>query len=199
MLGLFTAIVSLASAAVAQQTSYEPGTGVRSLWIPYVTVGGTPVASILGHATGTDNITSYVIACPTATPDCAISPNMTLTEGPSTARYLSSNEGGTATLRCDITSFTTGECHQEYIKNGIIDRTSQSVGTDDVITYQPVQITATAMNSSTAPQTVTVTPTPSSTTSSSSSSTNFADVQTANGPWAIGGAVGMGIAALAAL
>ncbi|KAI7169059.1 hypothetical protein D0869_13997 [Hortaea werneckii] len=198
MLGIFTAIVSLASAAVAQQTSYEPGTGVRSLWFPYVTLPGTPVASILGRATGTDNITSYVVACPTATPDCTISPNMTLTEGPSTARYLSSNDAGTATIRCDITSFTTGECHQEYIKNGIIDRTSQSVGTD-VITYQAVQITATAMNSSTIPQTVTVTPTPSSTTSSSSSSTNFADVQTANGPWAMGGAVGMGLAALAAL
>ncbi|RMZ12574.1 hypothetical protein D0862_02631 [Hortaea werneckii] len=198
MLGIVTAIVSLASAAVAQQTSYEPGTGVRSLWFPYVTLSGTPVASILGHATGTDNITSYVVSCPTATPECNISPNMTLTEGPSTARYLSSNDAGTATIRCDITSFTTGECHQEYIRNGIIDRTSQSVGTD-VITYQPVQITATAMNSSTVPQTVTVTPTPSSTTSSSSSSTNFADVQTANGPWAMGGAVGMGLAALAAL
>merc|ERR1712014_318078 len=139
MLSLFTAIVSLASAAVAQQTSYEPGTGVRSLWFPYVTLSGTPVASILGHATGTDNITSYVVSCPTATPECTISPNMTLTEGPSTARYLSSNDAGTATIRCDITSFTTGECHQEYLQNGQIVRTSRSVGTD-VITYQPVQL-----------------------------------------------------------
>lgn len=114
------------------------------------------------------------------------------------ARFRANFLFSTATIRCDITSFTTGECHQEYLQNGQIVRTSRSVGTD-VITYQPVQITATAMNSSTVPQTVTVTPTPSSTTSSSSSSTNFADVQTANGPWAMGGAVGMGLAALAAL
>ena len=74
MLGLVSLLVPLATLAAAQQTSFKPSTGVRSLWvrkfpwpkkkalnraskrrnmltkkqIPFKTVGGIPLASIAG-------------------------------------------------------------------------------------------------------------------------------------------------------
>lgn len=48
----------------------------------------------INQETDGSNRTSYVISCPTASPACAISPNLTLTEGPSTARYVTSNTFG---------------------------------------------------------------------------------------------------------
>ena len=67
----------------------------------------------------------------------------------------------------------------------------------DMILYQAIDVTATITNSSTIPVTVTVTATP-STTSSTSSSTAGVETMT-SGPWAMGGAVGAGLLALAAL
>lgn len=79
---------------------------------------------------------------------------------------------------------------------GIISKTSTTLGASAIL-YQAVDVTATVNNTSTEPVTVTVTA-KSSTTSSTSSST--AGVQTmTSGPWAMGGAVGASLIALAAL
>ena len=76
MLRLVSLLVSLATFAAAQQTNFEPGTGVRSLWvcqtlyqmklrasqtqenmltrkqIPFKTVDGVPLASISARVSG---------------------------------------------------------------------------------------------------------------------------------------------------
>lgn len=46
------------------------------------------------HKDTANNITVYVVSCPTATPACALSPNITLTEGSTTVRYESTNTAG---------------------------------------------------------------------------------------------------------
>ena len=83
-------------------------------WIPYKTFSGVPLASILSHVGGKlptpmprrktlnsrnhdpSNNQTYVISFPTGQPQCAIAPNLTLTEGTNIARYESSTNGGTA-------------------------------------------------------------------------------------------------------
>lgn len=100
-----------------------------------------------------------------------------------------------------MTAFTTGECYQERVAGGQIDRSSASVGTDEIL-YQAMLVTATANATTSGPDTVTVTqlPTSSSTTSSSLATfTGGVPTAPANGAWAVGGAVGAGLAALAAL
>lgn len=39
------------------------------------------------------HITTYVLACPSAQPQCAIAPNMTLTAGTDVARWTSATTG----------------------------------------------------------------------------------------------------------
>ncbi|TKA75054.1 hypothetical protein B0A55_05991 [Friedmanniomyces simplex] len=139
--------------------------------------------------------TVYVLSCPTDSPQCALAPNLTLTEGPSTARYVTANTAGTATLACAFSNTDSATCVQAAIGGGNIAKTTTTVGASG-ITYQAVDVTQTMNNTSTMPVTVTVTPTSSSTSSTSSST---AGAQTASGPWAMGGAVGAGLFALAAL
>jgi len=58
--------------------------------IPYQTVSGTPLPSILTTVSDPTMgpATVYVISCPTDSPQCALATNLTVTEGPSTARYV---------------------------------------------------------------------------------------------------------------
>ncbi|KAK0267030.1 hypothetical protein LTR91_004673 [Friedmanniomyces endolithicus] len=196
----------LASFAVAQQTDFKAGTGIRSLWacatdepeaIPYQTVSGTPLASILTNISDTSMgvATVYVISCPTDSPQCALAPNLTVTEGPSTARYVTANTDGAATLGCYFSNTDSATCVQARLGGGNIDKTTTTVGASG-ITYQAVDVTQTMNNTSTQPVTVTVAP---STTSTSSTSSSKAGAQTSSGPWMMGGAVGAGVLALAAL
>ncbi|KAK4958493.1 hypothetical protein LTR10_004921 [Elasticomyces elasticus] len=185
----------LAGFVAAQQTDFQAGTGVRSLWIPYQTVSGTPVASILTNVSDTNGpATVYVISCPTDQAQCALAPNLTVTEGPSTARYVTSNTAGAATLECAFSNTDSAVCVQAAVNDGNIGRVSTTVAGNG-INYQAVLVTATANATTSGPVTVTVKPT--SSTSSTSSST--AGAQTAAGPWAMGGAFGAGLLALAAL
>lgn len=104
-------LACLLGLTLAQQTSFEPKTGQRSLWIPFKTVSGTPAASIASNVrtillpptqrkcfdADRDKNTAgtvYVLSCPTSEPQCAISPNLTLTEGISTAEYATTNSAG---------------------------------------------------------------------------------------------------------
>ena len=41
----------------------------------------------------TNHRTTYVISCPSAQPDCALKPNLTLTEGTDLVRWESSTKG----------------------------------------------------------------------------------------------------------
>ncbi|KAK5126739.1 hypothetical protein LTR85_009673 [Meristemomyces frigidus] len=197
MFALLPLLVSLASFAVAQQTTFAPGTGIRSLWIPFKTVSGTPLASIASRDE-TNNVTVYVVSCPTASPACALSPNITLTEGASTVKYESSNSNGVASLACAMTGTTEAVCTQVQNGGGNINRQSTTIGASAIL-YQAIDVTQTINNTSTMPVTVTVTA-KSSTASSSTTSSSTAGVQTmSSGPWAMGGAVGAGLIALAAL
>lgn len=101
-----------------------------------------------------------------------------------------------ATINCDMSGYSSAVCTQAQLGGGNIQRTSSTLGASQIV-YQAVDVTQTINNTSTEPVTVTVAPSTTSTTSSTSSST--AGAQTANGPWAMGGAVGAGLVALAAL
>ncbi|KXL46028.1 hypothetical protein M433DRAFT_234332 [Acidomyces richmondensis BFW] len=178
MLALLVYAISLVGFATAQQTSFAPGTGVRSLWDE------------------SQNSTVYVVSCPTASPQCALSPNLTVTEGISNVKYTTSNTAGSAVLDCTLTGSTSAMCSQGAEGGGYIQKTSTKIGADQIV-YQAVDVTATMNNTSTIPATVTVTA-QQSTTSSTSSSTGLAPTMS-SGPWAVGGAIGAGLVALAAL
>ncbi|KAK3072562.1 hypothetical protein LTR53_006616 [Teratosphaeriaceae sp. CCFEE 6253] len=197
MHSILTLLAIGASLAAAQQTSFAPGTGIRSLWIPFQTVSGTPLASIQTTASDPTNgpETVYVISCPTDAPQCALAPNLTVTEGPSTARYTTTNDGGSATLGCVFSNTDSAVCIQARIGGGNIDKTTTTIGASQIL-YQAVDVTMTMNATGTGPMTVTVAP---STTSTSSTSSSTAGAKTASGPWAMGGAVGAGLVALAAL
>ncbi|WPG97499.1 Hypothetical protein R9X50_00027600 [Acrodontium crateriforme] len=188
-------IAVMAVLAAAQQTSEFPDkTGVRSLWIPFKTLDGTPLASI---ASNNSDVTVYVVSCPTASPACAIAPNLTLTEGPSTVEYVSTvtNSGGVATLGCTLDGTTSAVCSNLARNGGNVAKDTSTLGASQ-IKYQAISITQTINNTATLPVTVTVTP---SSTSTSSSSSSGAANPTAAAPWTLGGAVGAGLLALAAL
>ena len=68
-------------------------TTTTSLWIPFKPIAGTPVVTIAEERPQASE-TVYVVACPTASPSCAIAPSITLTEGPKTAAYYSTATGG---------------------------------------------------------------------------------------------------------
>ncbi|KAK6389956.1 hypothetical protein LTR65_006007 [Meristemomyces frigidus] len=95
-----------------------------------------------------------------------------------------------------IPSMRSAVCTQFQSGGGNINRQTTTLGASAIL-YQAIDVTQTINNTSTMPVTVTVTA-KSSTTSTTSSST--AGVQTmSSGPWAMGGAVGAGLLALAAL
>ena len=97
-----------------------------------------------------------------------------------------------------MTGTTAATCVQVQQGGGIINRQTTTIGSDMII-YQAIDVTATINNTSTLPVTVTVTAKP-STTSTSTTSSSKAGVETmTSGPWALGGAVGAGLLALAAL
>jgi hypothetical protein len=95
---------------------------------------------------------------------------------------------------CVATGTTSASCDAASSSDGNVQRTTSILDASG-INYVAVSVTAT--NNNTATQPVTVTVAPSSTTSSSS--TSSAAAQTAAGPWAMGGAIGAGLVALAAL
>ena len=88
-------------------------------------------------------------------------------------------------------------CHQNALGGGQVRSTSQVLQSSDIV-YQAVDITATLNDTATQPETVTVTAFPSTSTSETSSSTAGA-ITRAGMQWELIGAVGGGLAALAAL
>jgi len=99
-----------------------------------------------------ESLTVYVINCPTAQPTCSLSPNLTLTEGPSTIAYVTSNTAGVATLECSLNGTTSATCTNVASGGGNIQRASTTIGTDQIV-YQAVDITKTMNNTSTMPTT----------------------------------------------
>ncbi|CAK4031608.1 Hypothetical predicted protein [Lecanosticta acicola] len=185
---LVSLLSGLASLALAQQTSFKPETGQRSLWIPFKTISGTPVASIAHNWTGKKKkntaTTVYVLACPTSEPQCAISPNLTLTEGISTAEYTTTNSAGMAVLGCSLAGSTSAVCSQVASGEGMVERGTTSTLAPSQIVYQAVNVTATAT---------------AGTTAASSSTSSAAAAVSTRGLWCMGGALGAGLVLLIAL
>lgn len=163
-----------------------------------------------------------MISCPTGQSDCAIAPNITLTEGTDLAKWTSTTSGAdvagyvmllamdiaqglstnltNSTVAINCPSLTTDfpiTCHQNAIGGGQVRSTSQVLESSDVV-YQAVDVTATMNNTATIPSTVTVTAFPSPPTTTSSTSTAGATTM-AGRVWGAAGAVGGGFAALMAL
>jgi hypothetical protein len=92
---------------------------------------------------------------------------------------------------------TSASCNQRASGGGQVQQTNTAIGSDQIV-YQAIDVTATMNNTSTQPVTVTVTATPSS-TSETSSSTAGAQITAGKQPWAIGGAIGACMLAIAAL
>ncbi|GAB7358444.1 hypothetical protein MBLNU230_g2510t1 [Neophaeotheca triangularis] len=105
----FTILSGFATAALAQNISFEPGTGTRSLWIPFKTATNLE-ASILNNSGDKNNQTTYVVSCATPAPQCDIGPNLTLTQGPTTAMYRTENAAGWADLRCSMNGTESAVC-----------------------------------------------------------------------------------------
>ena len=89
---------------------------------------------------------------------------------------------------------TAATCQQAQRANGNINKVTSTLAASQ-ISYQAVNVISTLNNTSTLPVTVTVT---ANSTTTSSTSTSTAGVQT-SGPWRVGGAIGAGVLALAAL
>ncbi|KAK5113622.1 hypothetical protein LTR62_003249 [Meristemomyces frigidus] len=181
----------------AQDTTFAAKTGVRSLWIPFQTISGTPVASI-ASSDPTRNITKYVIACPTASPQCSIAPNLTLTEGIGYARYIMTNSAGAATINCEYTGTETATCSQNIIGSDSNILATSTTISGSAINFQAVQVTATQNITSTSAG-ATSSKTSSMTSSTSSSSAGGAGQTPAAAPWALGGVLGAGLMAVVAL
>ncbi|KAK3674858.1 hypothetical protein LTR78_005202 [Recurvomyces mirabilis] len=192
-------LATLTGLVVAQDTTFKNGTGVRSLWIPFQTISGTPLAS-LGSVNPSSNATEYVLSCPTASPQCAFAPNLTLTEGVGSARYVTSNSQGAATVVCTYTGTETATCSQ-----GILDSNSNIIRTEttisgSMIAFQAVQVTATQNITSTSSGTAGAkTTSGASSSATSTSSAGVAGQSAVAAPWAMGGALGAGLMAIAAL
>jgi len=193
-------LAALSATALAQiptlpTQTYADKTGTRSLFLPFITQDPV-LASIVGNNTA--NETTYVLACPKTVSSCFFSPNLTFTEGPTACAYVTTNSAGAASINCQLNGTTSAVCEELQTGNGggNIRKATSTFSASDV-TFQAVDVTSTNNNTSTMPQTVTITALP--TTSSSTTSSSTAGAQTGNTPWAMGGAAGAALAALAAL
>jgi len=194
--------MALWSLATAQISNYEPVLGTRSLWIPFKTINGVPLASVLGRDTA-NNATTYVISCPTGQPQCAIAPNITITAATDMVRYVSSTSGatsGTVTVDCPDLQASPVTCSQTARGGGNIQKVGGTVPASEIV-YKAVDVTSlqkaetTTKGGGAGPNTVTVTQTP---TPSSTSSTGGVETMSSR-PLPLLGAIGAGLLAVVAL
>jgi hypothetical protein len=113
---------------------------MRSLWVPYQTLAGTPVASVVSENPAASE-TVYVISCSAADPQCAIAPDITLTEGLSHVEYTMSNSRGRVIIGCDMAGTTSAVCSDEISAEEEVMHSSRTLASDQIV-YQPIQVTA---------------------------------------------------------